>query len=108
MRKVRRTRKTALVGLIRNGQRETAFLRDYSSDGVCLDGVRGVMAGDRLVLHCKGARIIVEVRWLRGQQAGMCFVPSLLQSEKARFLAAVSRGEQPAHASRIFGFSELV
>lgn len=108
MRNARRTRKTAQVGLIRNGQRESAYLRDYSCDGVCLDGVRGVMAGDRLTLHCKDVRIIVEVRWVRGQRAGMCFVPGVLPSEKTRFLAAVSRGEKPAHAARIFGFSELV
>lgn len=95
------------MGLIRDGQRETAYLCDYSRDGVCLDGVRGVMAGDILELHCKGARIGVEVRWLRENRAGMCFLSDGLPSEKTRFLAAISRGAKPAHAARIFGFSEL-
>lgn len=95
------------MALIRNGQRETAHLCDYSRDGVCLQGVRGVMAGDVLELHCKGARIGVEVRWLRANHAGMCFLPDGRPSEKARFLAAISRGAKPAQAARIFGFSEL-
>ena len=108
VRKVARTRSRALVGVIRNGRRETAYLRDYSSDGVCLDGLRGVMAGDVLSLHCKGAVIVAEVRWVREGRTGLCYLPTCAPSQKTRFLTAISRGKKPANPARIYGFSELV
>ncbi|SUZ32459.1 hypothetical protein ROE7235_02218 [Roseibaca ekhonensis] len=107
VRRFERVRSTAMVGIIHDGRRNTAYLRDFSADGVCLDGVRQVMAGDRLRLHCKGAVITAEVRWVRGPRAGLCFVPDCPPSEKARFLSAVSRGLKPASAARIYGFSEM-
>ncbi|MBN2760334.1 MAG: PilZ domain-containing protein [Rhodobacteraceae bacterium] len=107
VRKSIRSRSSAIVGVIRAHGRETAFLRDFSNDGVCVDGLRDVLAGDKLSLHCKGALVLAEVRWVRGQRVGLCFTPDCEQGEKARFLSAVSRGLKPAQASRIFGFSEL-
>ena len=107
VRKVERIRSRATVGILHDGQRNNAYLRDYSSAGVCLDGVRNVMAGDVLRLHCKGAIISAEVRWVRGQRAGFCFVPACAPGEKVRFLAAISRGHKPASAARIYGFAEL-
>lgn len=107
VRKVARIRNRALVGVMRNGQRETAYLRDYSSEGVCLDGMRSVMAGDVLRLHCKGALISAEVRWVREGRAGLCYLPSCAPSEKSRFLSAISRRQRPSDRARIYGFSEL-
>ena len=107
VRKVARIRSRALVGVLRNGERESAYLRDYSTEGVCLEGLRSVMAGDVLRLHCKGAFISAEVRWVREGRAGLCYLPSCPPGEKPRFLAAVSRGQNPASAARIYGFSEL-
>jgi hypothetical protein len=103
----RRIKSSAAVGILRNGQRETAHLRDYSQDGLCLDGVRGLMAGDIVKLHCRGSVITVETRWVRGARAGFCFLPDCAPSEKTRFLGGVSRGQKPAKAARIYGFSEM-
>lgn len=107
VRRVARVRGRAMVGVLRNGQRETAYLRDYSADGVCLDGLQGVMAGDVLRLHCKGAIISAEVRWVRDGRVGLCYLPTCAPSEKTRFLSSVARGQKPASAARIYGFSEL-
>lgn len=107
VRKISRIRGTAAVGIVHNDRRDTAYLRDYSAEGVCLDGLRNVMAGDVLRLHCKGAFITAEVRWTRGTRAGLCYMPDCPSSEKVRFLSAVSRGQKPASAARIYGFSEL-
>lgn len=107
VRKVTRYRASAMVTFIQNGQVNTGYLRDYSGEGLCLDNVQGVMAGDVLNLLCMGATITVEVRWVREHRAGMCFTPECSMSEKARFVAAVSRGRKPVHAARIFGFSEM-
>lgn len=107
VRKVTRSRSSAMVGVIHHDRRETAYLRDFSAEGVCLEGVRDVMAGDTLSLHCKGALVRAEVRWVRGQRIGLCFAPDCEQGEKARFLTSVARGQKPAQAARIFGFSEL-
>lgn len=102
-----RNRGSALVAVIFADRRETAYLRDYSQDGICLDGLRHVLAGDTLRLYCKGTFLQAEVRWVREQRAGLCFMADCPPAEKARFLAAVSRGQKPARAARIFGFSEL-
>jgi len=107
VRKITRNRASTIVTIIHEGGKSTAHLRDYSGEGICLDNVRDVMAGDVLSLHCKGAMIAVEVRWVRAHRAGMCFAPECSAAEKARFLAAASGGRNPAHAARIFGFSEL-
>lgn len=108
VRKTSRNRGSAAVGVIRGDRRDTAFLRDYSAEGVCLDGLRDVMAGDVLRLHCKGAMISAEIRWIRGSRAGLCYLPDCPSSEKVRFLSAISRGQKPASAARIYGFAELV
>lgn len=102
-----RIRGQGAVGIIRNGKRELAHLQDYSSEGVCLDGLDGVLAGDQIKLHCKGVMIGAEVRWVRGNRAGLCYAASVPMLEKTRFVAAVARGQKPASAARIHGFSEL-
>lgn len=107
VRKVARLRGNAAVGVIHGDRRDTAFMRDYSPEGVCLEGLRNVMAGDVLRLHCKGAVIRAEVRWMRANRAGLCFVADCPASEKARFLTAISRGQKHSSAARIYGFSEL-
>jgi hypothetical protein len=107
VRKVTRSRSSAMVGVIYENRRETAHLRDFSADGLCLDGVRNVLAGDMLSLHCRGAVVQAEVRWVRGQRIGLCFAADCEHSEKARFLNGISRGLKPAQSARIFGFSEL-
>ncbi len=105
-RKHARYRIRSAVGVLRDGRRDTAQLRDVSPDGACLDGVRDVLAGDHVRLHAKGALITGEVRWVRGQRCGICFAHDTPPSERTRFLAALGRsGTMPG--ARLHGFAEM-
>ena len=101
--RAKRLNQTASVGVLIDGVRHTAHLRNVSTGGVGMTGPLPMEPGQRVILLLMGARIAAECRWRKGNDFGMLFMPDQDRAELARILARVTQDQ----GRRMHGFREL-
>ncbi|MCC5958820.1 MAG: PilZ domain-containing protein [Rhodobacteraceae bacterium] len=103
----RRHRLTMPVGIIRNGTRVLSHLLDVSDAGVKLQTSLETRPGEVLQLHAKGAVVMAEVRWIKGNQIGLQFTKGGSAADKSRFLLRLMPEKHHVTGARVHGFTEL-
>lgn len=98
---------TTPVGIIRNGKRILSHLLDLSDAGMKLQTSLETRPGEVLQLHAKGAVVMAEVRWIKGNQIGLRFTKGGSAADKSRFLLRLMREKNQASGARAHGFTEL-
>ncbi|MBR3370275.1 MAG: PilZ domain-containing protein [Rhodobacteraceae bacterium] len=105
--RTQRQRQSTPVGIIRNGTRILSHLVDVSDGGVRLQCSLETRPGEVLQLHAKGAIVMAEVRWIKGNHIGLQFTKDGSAADRSRFLLRLIPGKQQISGARVHGFTEL-
>lgn len=95
-----RARLGLTVGVLRNGQRELAYVLDISEGGLQMQGLRSPAIGEILRIHAKGAIIQGRIMWARGAFCGVQFCETQAPGDLKRFMAALPRLNGGARKAR--------
>ncbi len=86
-----RTRFGLTIGVLRKGNRETAYLMDISEGGMKIQGLRSPVVDEVLRLHVKGSIIYGRICWVSGQFCGLQFCETQAPADLRRVMAALPR-----------------
>lgn len=84
-------RATISVGVLTNGQRETAFIEDVSAGGFRLRGLVAPKVGQVVRVHAKGAMFDAEIRWADGPTCGLQYREERCAGDLQRFMSQLPR-----------------
>jgi hypothetical protein len=102
-----RVRAGGATGIVIDGQRYTAHVRDVGSGGIGAMGAVPIRAGQDVIVVAHGVSIAAQCRWVSGNSFGLVFAVDTNPADIARFRRGALKLGSGVLTRRMHGFVEL-